>query len=238
MRRRLSGDLHLHGYSSAFIYGIIAGIVVGPCVGPVLVGILTFVAKSQNLWLGFWLLFDFAFGMGVLFLVIGFSSQATKLLPKSGPWMNVVKYFFGVLLIGASLFYARLLIPRSTQSTQSQSQQSLQWTPFTEQDFVNAVALHKPIMIDCWAEWCTACSELESKTFTDPEFIAMAKKFTLFKLDFTQENALNQKAKEIYKIIGLPNLIIFNSKGIWLPNLTTTELIEARPLVDKMRQAL
>lgn len=111
IRKRLSGDLHLHGYSSAFVYGIIAGIVVGPCVGPVLVGILTFVAKTQNLWLGFWLLFTFAVGMGQLFLLLGLSSQMTKLLPKSGSWMDAVKNFFGLLMMGAFYYYLSLLIP-------------------------------------------------------------------------------------------------------------------------------
>ncbi len=110
IRRRLSGDFHLHGYHSTFIYGIIAGIVVGPCVGPVLVGILTFVAKTQNLWFGFWLLLTFALGMGVLFLAIGFSSQMTKLLPKSGPWMEAVKNFFGLLMLATCFYYLNLLV--------------------------------------------------------------------------------------------------------------------------------
>ncbi len=112
IRRRLSGDLHVHGYHSAFIYGVIAGVVAGPCVGPVLVGVLTFVAKSQNLWLGFWLLFDFAIGMGLLFLAIGFSSQITKLLPKSGAWMETIKHFFGLMMLSASFYYLALLVPQ------------------------------------------------------------------------------------------------------------------------------
>ncbi len=110
IRQRFSGDLQLQGYHSAFIYGVIAGVVAGPCVGPVLVGILTFVAKSQNLWLGFWLLFDFAVGMGVLFIAIGYSSQITKALPKSGAWMDTIKHFFGVLMLATSFYYLGLLV--------------------------------------------------------------------------------------------------------------------------------
>jgi len=110
IRKRFSGDLHIHGYSSAFVYGIIAGVVAGPCVGPVLVGILTFVAKTQSLWLGFWLLFTFAIGMGQLFLILGFSSQITKFLPKSGSWMEAIKNFFGLLMMSAFFYYLSLLV--------------------------------------------------------------------------------------------------------------------------------
>jgi thiol:disulfide interchange protein DsbD len=80
-------------------------------VGPVLVGILTYVAKTQNLVLGFWLLFVFALGMGQLFLILGLSSQATKLLPKSGPWMETVKHIFGLGMLGAFFYFLQLLIP-------------------------------------------------------------------------------------------------------------------------------
>lgn len=103
--------LKLHGHAAAFVSGLVAGIVASPCVGPVLVGILTFVAKTQDLWLGFWLMFVYALGMGVLFLVLGTFSQASKLLPKSGPWMNGVKHFLGLMMLGVFYYYLDLLVP-------------------------------------------------------------------------------------------------------------------------------
>jgi thiol:disulfide interchange protein DsbD len=69
LRDGILSHLHLHGYLGAFVSGLLAGVVASPCVGPVLVGVLTFVAQTQSLWLGFWLLFTYALGMGVLFLV-------------------------------------------------------------------------------------------------------------------------------------------------------------------------
>ena len=111
VRNLLGGNLKLHGATKAFVYGVIAGVVAGPCVGPVLVGILTYVAKTQNLWLGFWLLFVFALGMGQLFIALGFSSRLVKRLPKSGAWMVGVSHFFGYLMLGASAYYFSLLLP-------------------------------------------------------------------------------------------------------------------------------
>lgn len=98
------------GTVNAFLSGIVAGVVASPCVGPVLVGILTYVAQTKNLWLGFWLLFVFALGMGMLFLVIGISTQATKLLPRSGAWMETIKQFSGVLMLGVFFYYLSFLL--------------------------------------------------------------------------------------------------------------------------------
>lgn len=102
---------HGKGYLSVFITGIISGLVAGPCVGPVLVGVLTFIAQTQNLWIGFWSLFVFALGMGQLLLVIGTSSSLVKLLPQSGPWMNGIKTFFGLIMLGLFYYYLKNLVP-------------------------------------------------------------------------------------------------------------------------------
>lgn len=111
IRQRLGGDLKVHGYPGVFLYGVIAGVVASPCVGPVLVGVLTYIARTQNLWLGFWLMFVFALGMGQLFILIGVFSSFTKHLPRSGPWMDGVKNFFGLCMVGAAFYYLSLLLP-------------------------------------------------------------------------------------------------------------------------------
>lgn len=93
------------GFVGAFVAGLIAGVVASPCVGPVLVSVLTYVAQTQNALLGFWLLFTFAIGMGLLLIAIGtFSSLASK-LPRSGAWMESIKFVFGTAMVGMALFY-------------------------------------------------------------------------------------------------------------------------------------
>lgn len=103
--------LHTHktkgGFIGAFLAGTLAGVVASPCVGPVLAAILSYVAQTQDLIFGFALLFVFALGLGQLFLFIGTFSDFKKWLPKSGPWMNAVKYVFALTFFGLALFYAR-----------------------------------------------------------------------------------------------------------------------------------
>ena len=100
------------GYIGAFAAGLIAGVVASPCVGPVLVGILAFVAKTQDMALGFWLLFTFASGLGLLFLVLGTFSSLIQYLPRSGTWMDMVKFIFGVSMLALALYFASPLMPR------------------------------------------------------------------------------------------------------------------------------
>ncbi len=99
-----------HGYFGALIMGLVAGIVASPCVGPVLVSILSFVSSTQNAWLGFTLLFTYAIGLGLIFIVLGFSSHLIKKLPRSGPWMDLIKFLLGLLMIGAAFYYLQFVL--------------------------------------------------------------------------------------------------------------------------------
>lgn len=99
------------GYTGAFFMGMVAGIVASPCVGPVLVSILSFVSTTQNAVLGFSLLFTYALGLGLIFIAIGASSNILKKLPRSGPWMEFIKFTLGLLMIGVALYYLKFIIP-------------------------------------------------------------------------------------------------------------------------------
>jgi thiol:disulfide interchange protein DsbD len=99
------------GYVGAFATGLIAGVVASPCVGPVLVSVLTYIAQTQNLALGFILLFSFAMGLGLLFIVLGTSSALISKMPKAGAWMDVTKFAFGTVMVVMALYYIKPIYP-------------------------------------------------------------------------------------------------------------------------------
>ena len=101
------------GIIGVFVMGLVSGIVASPCIGPALASLLVYIASTGNKFLGFWMLFVFAWGLGVLLIVLGTFSGAIKALPKSGGWMETVERIFGLLLIGAALYYLRLIISES-----------------------------------------------------------------------------------------------------------------------------
>ena len=98
------------GLIGVFVMGLVSGIVASPCIGPALASLLVYIASTGNKFLGFWMLFIFAWGLGALLIVLGTFSGAIKALPKSGVWMETVERIFGLLLIGAALYYLRLII--------------------------------------------------------------------------------------------------------------------------------
>ena len=100
------------GYIGAMLTGLVAGLVVSPCISPLLVVILTWVAKTGSVLLGVGLLFTFALGLGVLFVVIGTFSGVIKNLPKSGGWMELIERGFGTLLVVLAIVFLRSILPQ------------------------------------------------------------------------------------------------------------------------------
>lgn len=98
------------GYGGAFLSGLGAGVLASPCVGPVLVSLLAFVSTQQNAFLGFILLFTYAMGLGTIFLVLGAFSELQNRLPKSGPWMDVIKWVLGLFMLGGFYYYLKLAL--------------------------------------------------------------------------------------------------------------------------------
>jgi thiol:disulfide interchange protein len=96
------------GWVGAFVMGLVAGVIAAPCVGPVVAGVLLYVAKTQDVALGWALMASFALGMGMLFLVLGTFSGLLGKLPRSGAWMGAVKAVFAAVFFGMALYYARL----------------------------------------------------------------------------------------------------------------------------------
>jgi len=69
------------------------------------------VAVQGNPGMGFLLLFSFAWGMGLLLLVVGTSAGALKRLPRSGEWLLDVKRLFGFIFLAVAVYFVRTLVP-------------------------------------------------------------------------------------------------------------------------------
>lgn len=108
-----SNQLHGGHLASVFVMGILSALIVGPCVAAPLAGALLYISQSHDVVLGGTALFTMALGMGVPLLVVGASAGA--LLPKAGPWMEMIKRFFGVLLLGVAIYLVSPLLPAVAQ---------------------------------------------------------------------------------------------------------------------------
>ncbi|MBU4270150.1 sulfite exporter TauE/SafE family protein [Candidatus Dependentiae bacterium] len=92
-------------YIYSFLFGVVSGTVASPCLTPALAILLSFVAKIGNPIIGFLSLFLFAFGMGILLIVVGTFSASLNILPKAGLWMVEIKKFFGFVLFAMIIYF-------------------------------------------------------------------------------------------------------------------------------------
>ena len=93
-----------------FAMGVLSALIVGPCVAAPLAGALLYINKSRDALLGGSALFSMALGMGVPLLAVGLS--AGTLMPRAGAWMQTVKNFFGVVLLGMAVWIISPVIPQ------------------------------------------------------------------------------------------------------------------------------
>jgi thiol:disulfide interchange protein DsbD len=91
------------------LMGALSALIVGPCVAAPLAGALLYIAQTKDAVLGGVALFAMALGMGLPLLAVGVFSRS--LLPKAGPWMEAVKKFFGVVLLGTALWLVSPVLP-------------------------------------------------------------------------------------------------------------------------------
>lgn len=96
-------------YIGAAIMGCLSTLILSPCVTAPLIGVLTYIAQSHDVLLGSLTLFVLSLGMGTPLLLIG--TSAGKLLPKAGSWMNAIKAFFGIILLGVAIYLISRIVP-------------------------------------------------------------------------------------------------------------------------------
>jgi thiol:disulfide interchange protein DsbD len=106
---RASHKLPAGRVAGVFAMGGISALLVSPCVAAPLAGALVYLSQTRDVTLGGTALFSLACGMSVPLLALGVSEGA--LLPRAGAWMEGVKQFFGVLLVGVAIWTVQPVLP-------------------------------------------------------------------------------------------------------------------------------
>ena len=98
-------------FGGVAVMGALSALIVTTCVAPALVGALAVISQTGQVVRGGAALFAMSIGMGTPLLLVG--ASAGRLLPKAGPWMDLVKRFFGVVMLAvAAWMLARIVPPR------------------------------------------------------------------------------------------------------------------------------
>ena len=211
---RLSSSHHkLRGGHVASVagMGVLSAVIVSPCVAAPLAGALLYISQTKDVLLGGGALFSMAMGMGVPLLVVGVSEGA--FLPKSGPWMEKVKKFFGVLLLAVAVWIAwpvisPLVMPRPEPH-------GLKFERINSVEELNEKlrAPGKPVMLDFYADWCVSCKEMEVFTFTDAKVKEKLGGMLLLQADVTANTEQHKELLKRFSLFGPPGIIFFDTRG-------------------------
>jgi thiol:disulfide interchange protein DsbD len=97
-------------FGGVAIMGALSALIVTTCVGPALVGALLVISQTGQIARGGAALFAMSIGMGTPLLIVG--ASAGKLLPKAGPWMDLVKKLFGVMMLAVAVWMLARILPQ------------------------------------------------------------------------------------------------------------------------------
>lgn len=115
---------------------------------------------------------------------------------------TIFKTVFSIAVIAISVW---ALIPSEKKS--------IDWQPYSDSALTNYNG-KKGAIIDFYADWCIPCKELDALTFSDAAVIEESKNFITLKADMTKSLAPEVSSlREKYKIVGVPTILILNSKG-------------------------
>ncbi len=79
----------------------------------------------------------------------------------------------------------------------------------------------KPVMLDFYADWCVACKELESLTFSDANIQQLLKNTLLLQVDVTNNTEADLALLKRFNLFGPPGIVFFNASGQEITSIRT-----------------
>jgi len=127
-----------------------------------------------------------------------------------------------VVICGAALILSQFVTApaNSPQSIEARTElpfQRIRSEQALEQALASAKARQQPVMLDYFADWCTACFEMEHETFSKNDVQARLSDHLWLQIDLTNNPEDSQLLKR-YKLPGPPAILFFNSSGEELEN--------------------
>lgn len=128
------------------------------------------------------------------------------------------KLFKGIgilaLIAGAALAF-NTLAPRTASASESTAKslfQVMRTQASLDAALADAAAQGQPVLLDFYADWCTACIEMEHENFSHPQVQALLKKHRWLQIDLTH-NPEDQALLRRFDIPGPPAILFFGPDG-------------------------
>jgi thiol:disulfide interchange protein DsbD len=160
-------------------------------------------------------------GVGLFYLGLAFFAKLT-------PWILAATLLLGGIYLGflersgankkgfqlvkwtlgaVSILFGLLMVQNLTKP-------SVEWQPYDQTAYEQALLEGRPIVLDFYADWCIPCLELDQVTFVDPDVIEGLDRFDRFKVDLTNFDSESSEAlREQFEIMGVPTIVFIGPNG-------------------------
>lgn len=172
---------------------------------------------------------------------LGAFSSAHQAVEKTFKFIGLLFAIYGVLLaVGAYTGKGRIANPLNGISQSSQSH--LEFTKIkTIDDFRSQIekakASNKTIMLDFFAEWCTACYEFEDQVFTNKQVQVALSHTILLQADVTANDAQDIELMAELEVLGLPTIIFFEPSGQEIKSARVAGFENAEKFLTRIKKA-
>lgn len=144
------------------------------------------------------------FGIIAALILLFFDKTA-----NSAKGFRTFKTVFSILVLAVSIY---ALIPKEKLEPG--------WQKFSIQAYESSLKNNEKMIIDFYADWCIPCKELDALTFSDKRVIDEMETFTNYKVDMTKMTPENEELRKQFKVVGMPTVLIIDSKGKEVQRIT------------------
>ncbi len=148
-----------------------------------------------------------------------------------GPAVARLSKGLGVALLVGGIAYA---VGAAGARDRARAHAAFTWLGSEREALALAKAEGRPVILDFWAEWCTACKELDRIAWSRPEVKAEASRFVAVKLDGTDGSPAFTATAEKYGVVGMPTVIFIDPRGREVPD-RVVGAVAADEMVRRLR---
>ncbi len=102
----------------------------------------------------------------------------------------------------------------------------------------SARAAGRPVMLDFYADWCTACLDMEHTTFRAPTVAAALRQARVLRVDVTANTPAERALLKRFDLYGPPAYLFFDRCGRRLPAQDVVGYLDADRFLTHVRAAL
>ena len=188
-------------------------------------------------------------GVAIYFLV----PQARQISDQQGFYLGVLAIFSGLLLgflehgegytrsfktirgiLGALVILSGVFLVNAALQPEPPE---IDWVSYRAESIDALQKNNRPLLIDFYADWCSACRQLDRKTFRDRKVVEKSREFVAVRVDCTAPDNKCRALTEKFQVSGLPTVIFISGKGEEIRDLRGVGFLGPVEMLKKMEEA-